>query len=52
MSLGKFIGKIITAPIKIIAIPVVTFVDLMETEDPHIKTITDSIEKQVKEIVD
>jgi len=53
MSLGDFLGKLATAPIKILAMPLTTFVDFVEDEsgDP-VKAATKSIEKQVKEIVD
>ena len=54
MSLGKLLGKIITAPIKIVAMPVIIIRDVVES-GPHdnlIETVTDSIEEQVKEIVD
>ena len=53
MGLGDFLGKIITAPIKIVAMPILTIRDLAESDDDNpIKAVTDSIEKQVKDIVE
>ena len=53
MNLGKFLGKIITTPIKIVASPIRTIIDVVDSpEDDLIKAATDSIEKQIKEIVD
>lgn len=54
MSFGKFLGKVITAPIKIVAMPVIVIKDVVES-GPHdnlLTTVTDSIEGQVKEIVE
>ena len=54
MSFGKFLGKLVTAPIKIVAMPVKTIVDVIEDtgNDSMVDSMTKSIEKQVKEIVD
>ena len=53
MSLGKFLGKVITAPIKIIALPARTLIDFAEDNSGSpVKAATKSIEKQIKEIVD
>ena len=53
MNLGKLLGKIITAPIKIVVAPIRIIVDVVDSpEDDLIKATTDSIEKQIKEIVD
>lgn len=51
MRIGKFLGKIITAPIKIIAMPVIVIRDVVESgpNDNLLTTVTDSIEKQVEE---
>lgn len=52
MSLGDLLGKIITAPIKIIAMPLRAIDDAAESDDNIVKAITDSVEKQVKDIVE
>lgn len=52
MSLGDFLGKLITAPIKIIALPIKVIGDVMESDGNCVDVATKSIEKQVKEIVD
>ena len=52
MGLGDFLGKIITAPIKIMVMPVRAIIDVVESDyDNPIKTITDSVEKQINDIV-
>ena len=54
MGLGDFLGKLITAPIKIIAMPIQTIRDVVDSDvnDGLVGTVTKSIESQVKEIVD
>lgn len=53
MSFGDFLGKVITAPIKIAVMPIKAIGDVMEDmSDNPIKAITDSIEDQIKDIVD
>ena len=53
MGLGDFLGKLVTAPIKIAVMPIQTIGDLMEDmSDNPVKAVTDSIEKQVKDIVE
>ena len=50
--LGELLGKLITAPIKIIVMPIRVIGDLMKSQDGGVEAITDSIEKQVKEIIE
>lgn len=53
MGFGDFLGKLVTAPIKIAVMPIKTIGDLMEdTSDSPVKAVTESIEKQIKEIVE
>jgi len=52
MSLGDFLGKIITSPIKIAIMPIKAIGDAMESQDDCITALTESVEKQVKDIVD
>lgn len=52
MSLGALIGKLITAPIKIAVMPIKAIGDAMESQDDIITAISESIESQVKDIVD
>jgi hypothetical protein len=53
MSLGDFLSKVITAPIKIAVMPIKTISALMEDDyDDALKSVTKSIEEQVKDIVD
>jgi hypothetical protein len=53
MGLGDFLAKVVTAPIKIAVMPIRTIGDLMDDcSDSPIETVTDSIEKQIKEIVE
>ena len=53
MSLGDFLGKLITAPIKIVAVPLRVIADIADSDsDSFIEIVTDSVEKQVKEIVE
>ena len=51
--LGDFLGKLVTAPIKIIAMPIRVLADIVEDDgDNFIEAVTDSVEKQVKDIVE
>ena len=51
--LGKLLGKIVTAPIKIVAMPFKVIEDLVDdNSDEPVKTVTDSIERQLKDIID
>ncbi len=54
MSLGRFLGKVLTAPIKIVAMPLLIIRDVAESKPTEnlIDTVTGSIEEQVKEIFD
>ena len=52
MSLGDFLGKMITAPIKVAVMPIKAIGDMMESQDDAITAVTESVEKQVKDIVD
>ena len=52
MSIGDFIGKLITAPIKIAVMPIKAIGDVMESQDDCISALTDSVEEQVKDIID
>lgn len=51
MRLGKILGKVLTAPIKTVAMPFRVLQDVAEDDgESLIKTVTDSIEKQTKDI--
>lgn len=53
MSLGSLLGKIATAPIKLSVMPIRTMVEVMEScDDDVVKTVTESIEDQLKDIID
>ena len=55
MSLGDFLSKIITAPLRIVAMPLNTLIDVMDSDGDVadvVKAATNSIEKQVKDIID
>ena len=53
MSLSDFIGKVVTAPIKIVVAPIRVLIDVAESDgDSPVKAVTDSIERQIKDIVD
>ena len=50
--IGDFLAKLVTAPIKVVVMPFKVIADVVEDDgDNFIETITDSIEKQVKGIV-
>ena len=49
---GKLIGKLITAPIKIITMPIRTISDTIESKDDFVTAVTNSIEKQVEDIIE
>ncbi len=52
MGLGEFLAKVVTAPIKIVALPFVVIKDIAEAGDKGlVDIVTESIEKQIKEII-
>ncbi len=52
MKFGKLLGKVITAPIKIIAMPFRAIADVADSDgDGLIEMVTDSIEKQTENIL-
>ncbi len=52
--LGEILGKLITAPIKIVAMPLLVIRDIAESNPNEglIETVTESIERQAKDIVE
>lgn len=49
---GELLGRLITAPIKIVVMPIKVIGDVMESQDDCITALTESIEDQVKDIID
>ena len=53
MSLGGFIGKLVTAPIKIVAMPIRVIGDVMESpSDNIVKVVEESIAEKIDEIIE
>ena len=53
MSFGDFLEKALMAPVKLAILPVKAIGDVIEDcSDRPIKTLGDSIESQIKDIVD
>ena len=53
MGIGKLIGKLVTAPIKIAVLPIRVIGDVMESpSDNVLKVIEESVEGQIEEIIE